>query len=141
MLRLCGLILALALVGASAAPGQDPSSASSKTRTDDNTGVRGAIQGVKPGKVLKTVKDSGVVSKVDLETRTVTISTKGNDGSIELTFSQPTGLEQIKTSKKLAKETGKKKIPLDELKVGSKVKFEYYSLLGQFMDLTVESSS
>ena len=29
----------------------------------------------------------------------------------------------------------------DKLKVGSKVKFEYYSLLGQLMDLTVESSS
>lgn len=141
MLRLCGFILALALFGASAVLAQDPSSASSKTRTDDNTGVRGAIQGVKPGKVLKTVKDTGVVSKVDLTARTVTISTNGRDGSLELTFSQPSGLEQIKTSKKIAKATGKKKIQLDELKVGSKVKFEYYSLLGQLMDLTVESSS
>jgi hypothetical protein len=133
------MILALAMLCASAALAQDPSSASSKTRTDDNTGVRGAIQGVKPGKVLKTVKDSGVIRKVDLKARTVTIAANGED--IELSFSQPSGLEQIKTSKKIAKETGKKKINLDELEVGSKVKFEYYTLLGQLMDLIVESTS
>jgi len=134
------MILTVALFAASSAVAQDPSSASSKTRTDDNTGVRGSIQGVKPGKVLKTVKDNGVISKVDLQARTVTIDVKG-EGGIELSFSQPSGLEQIKTSKKLAKATGKKKMNLDELQVGAKVKFEYYTLLGQLMDLIVESTS
>lgn len=133
----------MALFLALAAPGlaQDPSSASSKTRTDDVTGVKGAIQGVKPGKVLKTVKDTGIVRKVDLQARTVTIALKGQEEGIVLTFSQPSGREQIKTSKKIAKSTGQKKLNLDELPVGSKVKFEYYTLLGQLMDLTVESMS
>ena len=141
MLRLCGTALALALVLASGAPAQDPSSASSKTRTDDNTGVKGTIQGIKPDKVLKTVKESGVVRKVDLQARTVTIAVDDNEEGIVLSFSQPSGREQIKTSKKFAKEIGKKKLDLDELKVGSKVKFEYYTLLGQLMDLVVESAS
>ncbi len=141
MPRLCGMVFALVMLLAAAATAQDPSSASSKTRTDDTTGVRGAIQGVKPGKVLKTIKDSGVVRKVDLQARTVTIAVNDHDDGIVLTFSQPTGREQIKTSKKFAKATGKKKLNLDELKVGSKVKFEYYALLGQLMDLIVESSS
>lgn len=135
------MALALALILASAAPAQDPNSASSKTRTDDSTGVRGAVQGVKPDKVLKTIKDSGIVRKVDLQARTVTIAANERDEGIVLSFSQPAGREQIKTSKKFAKATGKKKLDLDELKVGAKVKYEYYSLLGQLMDLIVESSS
>jgi len=135
------MVFALVMLLAAAAPGQDPNSASSKTRTDDNTGVRGNIQGVKPDKVLKTIKDSGVVRKVDLQARTVTIAANDHEEGIVLSFSQPTGREQIKTSKKFAKETGKKKLELDELQVGSKVKFEYYTLLGQLMDLIVESSS
>src|SRR5690606_17289661 len=108
---------------------------------DDVTGVRGTVQGVKPDKVLKTIKDSGVIRKVDLQARTVTISLGGQNEGIELAFAQPAGREQIKTSKKYAKETGKKKLELEELNVGAKVKFEYYTLLDQLMDLVVEGAS
>jgi hypothetical protein len=141
MMRKFGTLLAAALFCAFAASAQDPNSASSKTRADDVTGVRGAVQGVKPDKVLKTVKDSGIIRKVDLQARTVTIALSGQSEGIELAFAQPTGREQIKTSKKFAKETGKKKLELEELSVGAKVKFEYYTLLDQLMDLVVEGAS
>ena len=94
--------------------------------------------GSKPGKVLKTVKESGVVKQVDLAARTVTIADKSFDADLVLGFSQPAGREQIKTSKKYAKATGKKKLELEDLKIGSKVQLEYYAALGQLMDLTVE---
>ncbi|MBI1356715.1 MAG: hypothetical protein GC160_20435 [Acidobacteria bacterium] len=111
--------------------------ASSKTRPNDNANGVGNELGSMPDKVLKTIKENGVIKNVDLAARTVTIGEK-KGGDLELSFSQPNGREQIKTSKKYAKSTGKKKLLLEEVKVGSKVQFEYYALLGQLMVLTVE---
>lgn len=94
-----------------------------------------------PDKPLRIVKTKGVIKKVDLKKRTVTIASgKRQDDSIELTFPQPNGLEQIKTSKKIFKVLGKKRLSLEELGTGFKVRLQYYPLLEQVAELVVEKS-
>ena len=95
----------------------------------------------KPISVLKIVKVKGVLHKVDLEKRTVTIISQKQKDGLELTFPQPSGREQIKASKKAAKLLGRKKLTLEELKTGSKVKLQYYPLLGQVMELIIDRTS
>ena len=112
--------------------------ASSKTRPGDNTNAQGNVLGVKPEAVLDVVKLKGVVSKIDLAKRTITVSTGKEEEPLELAFPQPSGREQIKVSKKVAREIGKKKMTLEELEVGSKINLQYYSALGQVMELVVE---
>ena len=60
--------------------------------------------------------------------------------ALTLSFSQPAGREQIKTSKKAAKALGKKKLSLEELSEGAKVEVQYYPALGQVMELVVDSN-
>jgi hypothetical protein len=92
-----------------------------------------------PGSVLKIVKLKGTLDKIDLQTRTVTISPEKKEAAdLLLTFPQPKGREQVRVSKKAEKQLGKKKLDLEELKTGSKVTLEYYPALQQVMSLTIE---
>ena len=95
----------------------------------------------KPTSVLKIVKVKGVLDKIDLKKRTVTIVPLKQKDGLELTFPQPSGREQIKASKKAAKLLGRKKLTLEELKTGSKVQLQYYPLLGQVMKLIIDRTS
>ncbi len=95
----------------------------------------------KPTSVLKIVKVKGVLDKIDLKKRTVTIIPQKQKDGLELTFPQPSGREQIKASKKAAKLLGRKKLTLEELKTGSKVQLQYYPLLGQVMELIIDRTS
>ena len=58
--------------------------------------------------------------------------------ALVLSFAQPSGREQIKTSKKAMKALGKRKLLLEEVKVGAKVETRYYTTLGQMMELIVD---
>lgn len=129
------LVLVFALAGLAVSQQQ---TTSSKTRPNDNANAQGNEIGVKPEAVLKIEKVKGVVRNINLETRTVTIDPDGKGQSLELTFAQPTGREQIKTSKKAMKALGKKKLLLEEVKVGAKVELRYYTTLGQMMELIVD---
>ena len=94
-----------------------------------------------PDSPLDVVKLKGTLDKVDLEKRTVTISSKKFDEPVDLTFPQPRGREQVKVSKKVSKQLGKSKLTLeelDELKKGAKVSLQYYPMLGQVMELVIE---
>jgi uncharacterized membrane protein YfhO len=95
-----------------------------------------------PGSVLEIVKLKGTLDKVDLQTRTVTISPEKKEAAdLLLTFPQPKGREQVRVSKKAEKQLGKKKLTLEELKTGSKVTLEYYPALQQVMSLTIEQQA
>jgi len=119
---------------------QSDVSAMDKTRNSDDRAPKSPL--AVPDAVLKVVKVKGTVEKVDLVKRSVTIgSEKKDDPDLELTFSQPSGREQIRVSKKAEKLLGKKKLDLEELKSGSKVILEYYPALQQVMSLTVEKPS
>lgn len=113
---------------------------SSKTRPENNQNAQGTILGTKPDQVLSIEKVKGVVRKVDLKARSVVIA-GSKDQELELTFAQPAGREQIKTSKKLFKSTGLKNLDLEDLKPGQKVQLQYYTTLGQMLELIVESMS
>ena len=117
--------------------------------------------------MAKPVKSKAIVKAVDLEQRQVTVvplkagqtfrtaelgpTTKriwGKAEKLELVWMTPAGTETIKTTKKAAKMLGKKVLPLQELKAGSKVKVEYYPVSGEVgkgpgaawvvVDITVE---
>jgi hypothetical protein len=137
--RFLQFLAATALLAGLAAAQQQTTS--SKTRPNDNANAQGTELGVKPEAVLKIEKLKGVVSSIDLKARTVTIDPDGKDKPLELAFSQPAGREQIKTSKKAMKALGKKKLLLEELKVGAKVELRYYTTLGQMMELIVDQQS
>jgi hypothetical protein len=94
-----------------------------------------------PDSPLDVVKVKGTLDKVDLEKRTVTISSKKFDKPFDLTFPQPRGREQVKASKKMSKQLGKSKLTLedlDELKEGAKISLQYYPMLDQVMELVIE---
>ena len=134
--------VSIALVVAAALPavGQFTSTTSSsqKTRAEPYVNDRRAPLD-RPDKPLKIVKLKGVIEKVDLKKRTVTIArAKKKRASLELSFPQPRGLEQVKASKKTFKRLGKKKLALEDLKAGSKVRLQYYPLLEQVAELIVE---
>jgi hypothetical protein len=133
-------LLFLLLFTALAAPAQQQTT-SSKTRPNDNANAQGTELGIKPEAVLKIEKLEGVIRSIDLKARTVTVDPSGKDEPLQLTFSQPAGREQIKTSKKVMKEMGKKKLLLEEVKVGAKVELRYYTTLGQMMELIIEDQS
>jgi hypothetical protein len=144
-----GIVLA-ALLGLSPAFAQIKSSetsSSSKIRPGDHSNAVGNELGEKPEAVLRIVKVKGKLSSIDLKERTVTIATDKKDkekeeaAGLTLSFSQPTGREQIKVSKKAEKVLGKKRLKLEELKVGAEVSLEYYPVLGQLLELTVEQAS
>ena len=111
-----------------------------KIRTTERyTGEHAPIN--RPISVLKVVKVKGILDKIDLEKRTVTIVPLKKKDALELTFPQPSGREQIKASKKAAKLLGRKKLALEELKTGSKVQLQYYPLLDQVMELIIDQTS
>ena len=113
-------------------------SSSEKTRAEPYIDDKGAPLD-RPDAPLKILKLKGVIEKVDLKKRTVTIAgAKKKQGSLELSFPQPNGLEQVKTSKKTFKMLGKKRLALEDLKTGSKVRLQYYPLLEQVAELIVE---
>ena len=133
-------LIALVLAAALPAWGQFTSTTSSseKTRAEPYINDKGAPLD-RPDKPLKILKLTGVIEKVDLDKRTVTIAgAKKKQGSLELSFPQPNGLEQVKTSKKTFKMLGKKRLALEDLKTGSKVRLQYYPLLEQVAELIVE---
>jgi len=119
---------------------QDQKSASSKIRPGDHSNAVGNEIGETPEAVLRIVKVKGKLSAIDLKDRTITIEPekKDKEDGLTLTFSQPSGREQIKVSKKAEKVLGKKRLKLEELKVGSQISVQYYPVLGQLMELTVE---
>jgi hypothetical protein len=94
-----------------------------------------------PDSPLDIVKLKGTLDKVDLEKRTVTVSSKKFDKPFDLTFPQPRGREQVKASKKVSKQLGKSKLTLEDLgefKAGTKISLQYYPMLGQVMELVIE---
>lgn len=113
-------------------------STSDKIRAGESGNAVGPELGSKPGSMLKIVKLKGMLSKVDLEKRTVTITPNKKETELELGFPQPAGREQIKASKKAQKVLGRKKLRLEELKAGSKVQLQYYPVLGQVMELIIQ---
>jgi hypothetical protein len=136
-----GIVLAVILAAPLAlAQKSSQQSSSSKIRPGDHSNAVGIELGETPEAVLRIVKAKGKLSAIDLKERTVTVSTdkKDSEDGLKLTFSQPNGREQIKVSKKAEKILGKKRLKLEELKVGSEVSLEYYPVLGQLMELTVE---
>jgi hypothetical protein len=114
--------------------------ASSKTRPGDHSNAVGNELGEKPEGVLRIVKLKGKLSAIDLKERTITVAPENNakEDGLTLTFAQPEGREQIKTSKKAEKVLGKKRLKLEEVKVGSEVSLQYYPVLGQLMELTID---
>ncbi len=113
-------------------------SSSDKTRNAPYLDDKGAPLN-RPSTPLKIVKLKGVVENVDLDKRTITIyGGKNRKRSIKLTFPQPNGLEQVKTSKKTFKILGKKKLALEDLEAGYRVRLQYYPLLEQVAELVVE---
>ena len=134
------VLIALVLAAALPAVGQFTSTTSSgaKTRAEPYLDEKGAPID-RPDEPLKILKLKGVIEKVDLKKRTVTIAgAKKKQGSIELSFPQPNGLEQVKASKKTFKMLGKKRLALEDLKTGSKVRLQYYPLIEQVAELIVE---
>lgn len=112
--------------------------ASSNTRPGVSDNTQGeALEGARPASVLKIVKTKGVIKNIDLEKRTVTIAPPKGE-SLVLAFSQPAGREQVKTGKKAAKRLGKKRLRLEELESGAKVRAQYYPVLAQLMELVVD---
>jgi hypothetical protein len=134
------LILTAAVLLAGLAAAQQQTT-SSKTRPNDNANATGTVLGERPEAVLDIEKLKGVVKSIDLKARTVTIDPEGRGEPLQLTFAQPSGREQIKASKKAMKALGKKKLLLEEVKVGAKVETRYYTTLGQMMELIIEQQS
>jgi hypothetical protein len=136
-----GIVLAVLLAAPLAlAQKSSQTSSSSKIRPGDHSNAVGNELGEKPEAVLRIVKVKGKLSAIDLNDRTITIATdkKDSEDGLKLAFSQPNGREQIKVSKKAEKILGKKRLKLEELKVGSEVSLAYYPALGQLMELTVD---
>jgi hypothetical protein len=129
------LVLTLTLAALTASAQRN---SSSKIRPGDHSNAVGNELGEKPEAVLKLVKFKGRLSAVDTKERTVIVSAGKDEETLKLTFSQPAGREQIKVSKKAEKATGKKRLKLEELEVGSEVSLQYYPALGQMLELTVE---
>jgi hypothetical protein len=131
------LVLTLTLAALTASAQRN---SSSKIRPGDHSNAVGNELGEKPEAVLKLVKFKGRLSAVDTKERTVTVSAGKDEEeeTLKLTFSQPAGREQIKVSKKAEKATGKKRLKLEELEIGSEVSLQYYPALGQMLELTVE---
>lgn len=126
------LIVALGIAGAQ----QKTISSSTRPGVSDNAAEQ-ALEGTRPNSVLKVVKVKGTVQSIDLQKRSVTIApSKGQP--MELTFSQPAGREQLKVGKKAIKRLGKKRLRLEELTSGAKVKVQYYPVLSQLMELEVK---
>lgn len=136
-----GIVLAVLLAAPLAlAQKSSQTSSSSKIRPGDHSNAVGNELGETPEAVLRIVKVKGKLSAIDLKDRTITIATdkKDTEDGLKLAFSQPNGREQIKVSKKAEKILGKKRLKLEELKVGSEVSLAYYPALGQLMELTVD---
>ena len=130
-------IFAIALLSATVLFAQDESV---KIRPGDSRNAQGKQLGQIPTGVVDVKKTKGTISQVDLVARTVSIQTKKNSEALVLSFSQPQGREQIKTTKKAQKKLGKKRLRLDELAVGTQVQLRYYPALGQIMELTVAAN-
>lgn len=153
-LAFCGLLACLVL------PAQEPT-AGEKTRPsgkiqDYNSPGAGNTYNPRGDYISKPQRADAVVTAVDLEKRSITVlpakrghkfkvaevGAKGREwhkvDKMELTFMVPSGREQVKVSKKAAKTLGKKTLTLEELQVGSKTKVEYYPVLRQIVQITVE---
>ena len=141
--KMVSLIGSLLLIGSVLLSAQKTSTTATgdKVRTTERYTGEHQTQINKPTSVLKVVKVKGILDKIDLNKRTVTIIPDKKKDGVELTFSQPSGREQIKASKKAAKLLGRKKLTLEELRTGSKVQLQYYPLLGQVMELIIDRTS
>lgn len=132
-------VLGLVMIFSASAAAQNDTGR--KTRPGDAANARGPELGLKPASVLDIVKmKSAYILAVDLEKRTVTVSAKKDEKGIELAFPQPNGMEQIKLSKKAQKAKGISKVRLEQLKVGSEVRVQYYPALAQFLELIVDET-
>lgn len=129
------LVLTVALLCLGAAAQQKTVSSSTRPGVNDN--ASGALEGTRPEAMLQVVKAKGTVTGVDLEKRTVHFALN-KIGAIELGFSQPAGLEQLKTGKKAAKRLGTNRIRLEELAEGAKVRVQYYPLLSQLLEVVLD---
>lgn len=129
------LIIAGALLAPIAAAQQKTISSSTRPEVHDN--ADGALEGTRPEAVIDIVKAKGTIKRVDMITRALELSL-AKRGTVELTFSQPAGREQIKVSKKMTRKIGKSRLRLEELQAGSKVRVQYYPILGQLLEVVVE---
>ena len=129
------LFLALTLVLTTAVAQQKTVSSSTRPGVNDN--ADGALEGTRPDSVLKVVKARGTIQSINLQKRTILYSLQ-KIGPLELAFSQPLGREQIKTSKKSFKRTGKNRLRLEELKAGDKVHLQYYPVLAQVLEIQLD---
>ena len=130
----------LLLVATLVLPAQKASTTSSGAKIRRDIDFKGGPEAPlnRPESVLKVVKVKGTLEGIDLKKRTVTILAGKRHAGLELGFPQPAGREQIKVAKKAAKILGTKKLRLEELKAGSKVRLQYYPALGQVMELIIE---
>jgi hypothetical protein len=129
-------IFVILLLSATALLAQDESV---KIRPGESGNAKGGVLGEIPSNVVDVKKAKGSVSEIDLVARTVSIQpSKGAE--LVLAFSQPNGREQIRTSKKFEKKSGKKRLRLEEIETGAKVQLRYYPALSQLMELTVETN-
>ena len=110
--KMVSLIGSLLLIGSVLLSAQKTSTTATgdKVRTTERYTGEHQTQINKPTSVLKVVKVKGILDKIDLKKRTVTIIPDKKKDGVELTFSQPSGREQIKASKKAAKLLGRKKV-------------------------------
>jgi hypothetical protein len=129
-------ILAILLLSATALFAQDESV---KIRPGESANAKGGVLGAIPDNVVDVKKAKGSIGEIDLVARTVSIQPK-KGAVLVLAFAQPNGREQIKTSKKFEKASGRKRLRLEELNEGSKVQLRYYPALSQLMELTIESN-
>ena len=136
-------LLLLVLVATLVLQAQKTSTTSSGAKIRRDIDFKGGPEAPlnQPESVLKVLKVKGTLEGIDLKKRTVTILPAKRDTGLELGFPQPAGREQIKVSKKAAKILGTKKLTLEELKAGSKVRLQYYPALDQLMELIIEKPS
>ena len=144
--RLVGRFIRAATLTSLVVTAQQPTPGE-KTRPDRNEqsyNAPGATYTGEKRQLLNTVKVKVVLSKFDLRERTLTVVPAGRGrpfrvaelGSnplkwseldeLQMEFLAPPGLEKIKVSKRAAKSLGKKRIQMEELKVGMELRADYY---------------
>jgi hypothetical protein len=101
-------------------------------------------------------KAKAIVTAIDVVERTITVK-PAKDGDtfrvadvgpegrtwrtvaeMKMTFITPSGMEKIALSKSASKAVGKKSISLEELRLQSEIKVEYYPAAQAILSLTVE---
>jgi hypothetical protein len=149
----CTLLVAAVLTGQQPTPGEKTRPAG-KGQTYNAPGATYSGEG--DDYQVDPQKAKAIVSAINLEKRSITVTPVKKGGKfkvaevgpagrtwqqvdeMELTFLMSPGLEKITASKAAAKSLGKKSIALEELPVHSEIKVEYYPAPRMILALTVE---